>query len=199
MNGLLRASELSLQLEWIFPCWFRFDSGWVDSEYVLAPYRLDCRPLICINQLVHSCSPSGGLSLSLNKPHYLLHWYSPLFFSLSAAYLNTGIVLMNQGRLEEAKRTFVTCADIPDENLKDPHAHKSSVTSCLYNLGKLLHEQGHQEVRCSLTQLKPLDFNSVHTKSEVMNLYESQFSYHFSDQCFKKWSVQFQMGFPGNI
>lgn len=74
---------------------------------------------------------------------------------------------MNQGRLEEAKRTFVTCADIPDENLKDPHAHKSSVTSCLYNLGKLLHEQGHQEVRCSPTQLKPLDFNSVHTKSEV--------------------------------
>lgn len=54
---------------------------------------------------------------------------------------------MNQGRIDEAKRTFLTCADIPDENLKDPHAHKSSVTSCLYNLGKLLHEQGHQEVK----------------------------------------------------
>jgi hypothetical protein len=53
---------------------------------------------------------------------------------------------MNQGRLDEAKRTFLTCAEIPDENLKDPHTHKSSVTSCLYNLGKLLHEQGHQEV-----------------------------------------------------
>lgn len=53
---------------------------------------------------------------------------------------------MNQDSLEEAKRTFLTCADIPDENLKDPHAHKSSVTSCLYNLGKLLHEQGQQEV-----------------------------------------------------
>lgn len=58
---------------------------------------------------------------------------------------------MNQGRLDEAKRTFLTCADIPDENLKDPHAHKSSVTSCLYNLGKLLHEQGHQEVSLALT------------------------------------------------
>lgn len=57
---------------------------------------------------------------------------------------------MNQGRLDEAKRTFLTCADIPDENLKDPHAHKSSVTSCLYNLGKLLHEQGHQEVKNNL-------------------------------------------------
>lgn len=53
---------------------------------------------------------------------------------------------MNQGNFEEAKRTFLTCADIPDENLKDPNAHKSSVTSCLYNLGKLLHEQGQQEV-----------------------------------------------------
>lgn len=63
-----------------------------------------------------------------------------------AAYLNTGIILMNRGDLDEAKRTFATCADIPDENLKDPHAHKSSVTSCLYNLGKLLHEQGQQEV-----------------------------------------------------
>lgn len=53
---------------------------------------------------------------------------------------------MNRGDLDEAKRTFTTCADIPDENLKDPNAHKSSVTSCLYNLGKLLHEQGQQEV-----------------------------------------------------
>jgi len=51
--------------------------------------------------------------------------------------------------MEEAKRTFHACADIPDENLKDPHAHKSSVTSCLYNLGKMLHEQGQHEVQLS--------------------------------------------------
>ena len=57
-----------------------------------------------------------------------------------------GIILMNRGDLVEAKHTFATCADIPDENLKDPNAHRSSVTSCLYNLGKLLHEQGLQEV-----------------------------------------------------
>lgn len=57
---------------------------------------------------------------------------------------------MNQGSLDEAKRTFLTCAHIPDENLKDPHAHKSSVTSCLYNLGKLLHEQGRHEVSATL-------------------------------------------------
>uniref|UniRef100_A0AAY4EFG5 dolichyl-phosphate-mannose--protein mannosyltransferase n=1 Tax=Denticeps clupeoides TaxID=299321 RepID=A0AAY4EFG5_9TELE len=68
-----------------------------------------------------------------------------LVFGPSAAYLNTGIILTSQGDVEEAKRTFLTCSQIPDENLKDPHAHKSSVTSCLYNLGKLLHEQGQQE------------------------------------------------------
>uniref|UniRef100_A0A3P9MBG3 dolichyl-phosphate-mannose--protein mannosyltransferase n=1 Tax=Oryzias latipes TaxID=8090 RepID=A0A3P9MBG3_ORYLA len=77
-----------------------------------------------------------------------LHYYKLSISSrptLASAYLNTGIILMNWGNLEEAKRTFLTCADIPDENLKDPHAHKTSVTSCLYNLGKLLHEQGHHE------------------------------------------------------
>ncbi|XP_029318161.1 LOW QUALITY PROTEIN: protein O-mannosyl-transferase TMTC2 [Cottoperca gobio] len=82
-----------------------------------------------------------------------LHYYQLAIGSrptLASAYLNTGIILMNQGNLEEAKRTFLTCADIPDENLKDPHAHKSSVTSCLYNLGKLLHEQGQQEEALSI-------------------------------------------------
>lgn len=57
---------------------------------------------------------------------------------------------MNQGKVEDARKTFVKCSEIPDENLKDPHAHKSSVTSCLYNLGKLYHEQGQYEVRLFL-------------------------------------------------
>ncbi|KAF7248757.1 Protein O-mannosyl-transferase TMTC2, partial [Varanus komodoensis] len=74
-----------------------------------------------------------------------LHYYKLAIGSrptLASAYLNTGIILMNQGKAEEAKKTFLKCSEIPDENLKDPHAHKSSVTSCLYNLGKLYHEQG---------------------------------------------------------
>ncbi|KAJ0069685.1 hypothetical protein NL108_011972, partial [Boleophthalmus pectinirostris] len=90
----------------------------------------------------------GLLLQESNKFSEAVHYYKLAIGSrptLASAYLNTGIILMNQGRLDEAKRTFLTCADIPDENLKDPHAHKSSVTSCLYNLGKLLHEQGHQE------------------------------------------------------
>ncbi|KAK6319992.1 hypothetical protein J4Q44_G00090990 [Coregonus suidteri] len=95
----------------------------------------------------------GLLLQENNKFSESLHYYKLAIGSrptLASAYLNTGIVLMNQGRLDEAKRTFLTCADIPDENLKDPHAHKSSVTSCLYNLGKLLHEQGHQEEALSV-------------------------------------------------
>ncbi|XP_076841965.1 protein O-mannosyl-transferase TMTC2 [Brachyhypopomus gauderio] len=95
-----------------------------------------------------------GLLLQENRKFSeALHYYKLAIGSrptLASAYLNTGIILMNQGRLDEAKRTFLTCADIPDENLKDPHAHKSSVTSCLYNLGKLLHEQGHQEEALSV-------------------------------------------------
>ncbi|XP_060734099.1 protein O-mannosyl-transferase TMTC2 [Tachysurus vachellii] len=95
----------------------------------------------------------GLLLQENNKFSEALHYYKLAIGSrptLASAYLNTGIILMNQGRLDEAKRTFLTCADIPDENLKDPHAHKSSVTSCLYNLGKLLHEQGHQEEALSV-------------------------------------------------
>ncbi|XP_016130121.1 transmembrane and TPR repeat-containing protein 2 [Sinocyclocheilus grahami] len=107
----------------------------------------------------------GLLLQENNRFSEALHYYKLAIGSrptLASAYLNTGIVLMNQGLLEEAKRTFVTCADIPDENLKDPHAHKSSVTSCLYNLGKLLHEQGHQEEAISVykeaTQKMPRQF-----------------------------------------
>ncbi|XP_065139580.1 protein O-mannosyl-transferase TMTC2 [Paramisgurnus dabryanus] len=90
----------------------------------------------------------GLLLQENNRFSEALHYYKLAIGSrptLASAYLNTGIIQMNQGHQEEAKRTFLTCADIPDENLKDPHAHKSSVTSCLYNMGKLLHEQGHQE------------------------------------------------------
>ncbi|XP_068951199.1 protein O-mannosyl-transferase TMTC2 isoform X3 [Petaurus breviceps papuanus] len=77
-----------------------------------------------------------------------LHYYKLAIGSrptLASAYLNTGIILMNQGKTEEARRTLIKCSEIPDENLKDPHTHKSSVTSCLYNLGKLYHEQGRYE------------------------------------------------------
>ncbi|XP_018107861.1 protein O-mannosyl-transferase TMTC2-like isoform X2 [Xenopus laevis] len=90
-----------------------------------------------------------GLLLQENsKFSEALHYYKLAIGSrptLASGYLNTGIILMNQGKTEEAKRTFLKCSEIPDENLKDPNAHKSSVTSCLYNLGKLYHEQGQHE------------------------------------------------------
>ncbi|RXM32973.1 Transmembrane and TPR repeat-containing protein 2 [Acipenser ruthenus] len=90
----------------------------------------------------------GLLLQENNRFSQALHYYKLAIGSrptLASAYLNTGIILMNEGRLDEAKRTFLMCAEIPDENLKDPHAHKSSVTSCLYNLGKLFHERGQHE------------------------------------------------------
>ncbi|MBN3282819.1 TMTC2 protein, partial [Polyodon spathula] len=90
----------------------------------------------------------GLLLQENNKFSEALHYYKLAIGSrptLASAYLNTGIILMNLGRLDEAKRTFLTCAEIPDENLKDPHAHQSSVTSCLYNLGKLFYERGQIE------------------------------------------------------
>ncbi|TSK13296.1 Transmembrane and TPR repeat-containing protein 2 [Bagarius yarrelli] len=77
-----------------------------------------------------------------------LHYYQLAIQSrptLASAYLNIGIIQESKGKVEEAKATFQKCVSISDENLKDPHAHNSAVTSCLYNLGKLLHEQGQQE------------------------------------------------------
>uniref|UniRef100_A0A671QAS9 dolichyl-phosphate-mannose--protein mannosyltransferase n=1 Tax=Sinocyclocheilus anshuiensis TaxID=1608454 RepID=A0A671QAS9_9TELE len=98
-------------------------------------------------------SCSGLLLQERERFSEALHYYKLAIGSrptLASAYLNVGIILVSQGNVEEAKRTFHTCADIPDENLKDPHAHKSSVTSCLYNLGKLLHEQGQHEEALSM-------------------------------------------------
>ncbi|CAB1313578.1 unnamed protein product [Coregonus sp. 'balchen'] len=72
----------------------------------------------------------GLLLQENNKFSESLHYYKLAIGSrptLASAYLNTGI-----GRLDEAKRTFLTCADIPDENLKDPHAHKSSEALSVY-------------------------------------------------------------------
>nr|XP_023647205.1 transmembrane and TPR repeat-containing protein 2-like isoform X1 [Paramormyrops kingsleyae] len=104
--------------------------------------------LYCRRNMADMLYNLGLLLQENNRFSEALHYYRLAVGSrptLASAYLNTGIILMNQGHLDEARRTFLTCADIPDENLKDPHAHRSSVTSCLYNLGKLLHEQGHQE------------------------------------------------------
>ncbi|CAG01912.1 unnamed protein product, partial [Tetraodon nigroviridis] len=108
-----------------------------------------------------------------------LHYYKLAIGSrptLASAYLNTGIILMNRGDLDEAKRAFATCADIPDENLKDPNAHRSSVTSCLYNLGKLLHEQGQQEVsgawRASGSPGPPGDTLTLALLQEALSVYK---------------------------
>uniref|UniRef100_UPI00358F6F31 protein O-mannosyl-transferase TMTC2 isoform X2 n=1 Tax=Myxine glutinosa TaxID=7769 RepID=UPI00358F6F31 len=83
-----------------------------------------------------------------NRPDEALRYYQLAITSrptLASAYLNTGIILTSQGKTEEAKTVFRTCANISDERLKDPQAHMTSVTSCLYNLGKVLHEKEHHQ------------------------------------------------------
>lgn len=99
----------------------------------------------------------------------------------TAAYLNTGIILESEGNLEEAKRTFLTCTSIPDENLKDPHAHQSAVTSCLYNLGKMLHGQGQQEVAmklyCLAKDTSTLTFNDTFYSNSQSRAIRGSFSH----------------------
>ncbi|KAK2082299.1 Protein O-mannosyl-transferase tmtc2 [Saguinus oedipus] len=73
---------------------------------------------------------------------------------------NLGLILQENSRFAEAlhyyklaigsRPTLASAYLNTDENLKDPHANKSSVTSCLYNLGKLYHEQGHYEEALSV-------------------------------------------------
>ncbi|MGH0165064.1 UNVERIFIED_CONTAM: hypothetical protein FKN15_048448 [Acipenser sinensis] len=112
----------------------------------------------------------GLLLQENNRFSQALHYYKLAIGSrptLASAYLNTGIILMNEGRLDEAKQTFLTCAEIPDENLKDPHAHKSSVTSCLYNLGKLFHERGQHEHSWTQSQWKARQTGPLHPAVET--------------------------------
>ncbi|XP_065841636.1 protein O-mannosyl-transferase TMTC2-like isoform X2 [Oscarella lobularis] len=65
--------------------------------------------------------------------------------TLASAHLNLGIVLETVGENVEAEKVLRHCATIPDHGLKDPKAHAHSVTSCLYNLGRLLHKQDRNE------------------------------------------------------
>jgi Tfp pilus assembly protein PilF len=62
---------------------------------------------------------------------------------LAAAYLNLGIVLTNINRRKEAEKVYRDCSVISDEGLKNPKGHMSSVTSCLFNLGKVLLEDSN--------------------------------------------------------
>ncbi|XP_062511641.1 protein O-mannosyl-transferase TMTC2-like isoform X2 [Corticium candelabrum] len=65
--------------------------------------------------------------------------------TLASAHLNLGIVLEEVNEKKEAEKVFRHCITIPDEGLKDPKAHAHAVTSCKYNLGRLLHRQGRNQ------------------------------------------------------
>uniref|UniRef100_A0A914VJD2 dolichyl-phosphate-mannose--protein mannosyltransferase n=1 Tax=Plectus sambesii TaxID=2011161 RepID=A0A914VJD2_9BILA len=62
--------------------------------------------------------------------------------NLAAAHLNLGLCQWTLGHLKEAEEIFIACAKLNGANLKDPKAHRNAQTSCEYNCGRLLAEQG---------------------------------------------------------
>lgn len=58
------------------------------------------------------------------------------------AYLNLGITLGHLGKRSEALQVLESSIRIDDHGLKDPRSHNSAVAGALFNLGKILHEDG---------------------------------------------------------
>jgi tetratricopeptide (TPR) repeat protein len=65
---------------------------------------------------------------------------------LTMAHLNLGIVFATVGMKSEAEQVYRFCSQIDISGLKDPRLHEQTKISALYNLGRLLDDQGrHQE------------------------------------------------------
>ncbi|XP_022098339.1 transmembrane and TPR repeat-containing protein 2-like isoform X2 [Acanthaster planci] len=64
---------------------------------------------------------------------------------LSMAHLNLGIVLNTLGRHDEAEAVYRHAATLDDTGLKDPKNQMTGVISSLFNLGRLLQDQGRYE------------------------------------------------------
>ncbi|XP_065882978.1 protein O-mannosyl-transferase TMTC2-like isoform X2 [Dysidea avara] len=83
---------------------------------------------------------------------------------LAAAHLNLGLTLSALGHVVEAEKVLKHCAVINSDGVKDPKAHMSSVTSCLFNLGNLYVEnKRHKEAVLVLNealQKKPRDYST---------------------------------------
>lgn len=56
--------------------------------------------------------------------------------------MNLGIVLGNLNQRDQAKRVYRYCADIDGTGLKDIKLHESARISALYNLGRILIDEG---------------------------------------------------------
>ncbi|PIK49285.1 hypothetical protein BSL78_13850 [Apostichopus japonicus] len=65
---------------------------------------------------------------------------------LSMAHLNLGIVLTEVGRLKEAEYIYLHAATLTDDGLKDPRNQMKGIISSMFNLGRLMQNQGRFEV-----------------------------------------------------
>ncbi|XP_070556882.1 protein O-mannosyl-transferase TMTC2-like [Ptychodera flava] len=61
---------------------------------------------------------------------------------LAMAHLNLGITLAKIGMTEEAKQVYRHTATLNDVGLKDPKTQNKAIISAVYNLGRLLHDEG---------------------------------------------------------
>lgn len=58
------------------------------------------------------------------------------------AHLNLGLVLGLLGRKKEAAEVYRRCSLLDVSGLKDPRTHEITKTSALFNLGRLLADDG---------------------------------------------------------
>ena len=63
------------------------------------------------------------------------------------AHLNLGIVLTALDRNEEAESVYRHASKLDDAGLKDPKNQMTGVISSLFNLGRLMQDQGRYEVK----------------------------------------------------
>ncbi|KAJ8032021.1 Transmembrane and TPR repeat-containing protein 2 [Holothuria leucospilota] len=64
---------------------------------------------------------------------------------LSMAHLNLGIVLSEVGRVKEAELTYRHATTLTDDGLKDPRNQMRGIISSMFNLGRLLQDQGRYQ------------------------------------------------------
>ncbi|KAL7643411.1 UNVERIFIED_CONTAM: hypothetical protein RMT77_005393 [Armadillidium vulgare] len=62
---------------------------------------------------------------------------------MAMAHLNMGLVLGLLGRREEAAEVYRKCSYLDGSGLKDPRTHEITKISALFNLGRLLADDGH--------------------------------------------------------
>lgn len=63
------------------------------------------------------------------------------------AHLNLGIVLSEVGRVKEAELTYRHATTLTDDGLKDPRNQMRGIISSMFNLGRLLQDQGRYQVK----------------------------------------------------